>query len=238
MDIKVLASGSAGNAYYIDGETPLLLEAGITFRLIQQKLNFKTSQLAGCLVSHEHMDHIRAAKDLLRFGVDCYMTQGTADALDITGHRVHIIKAQCQFRIGEWTVLPFSTVHDAAEPVGFLLTKQKAKIKLLYASDTEYIPYRFLGLTHILVECNYSAEIVKRLKASGDLGSVLWRRIIKSHLSLETLLGFLKANDLSQVQEIWLLHLSDNNSDAVAFKRSIQELTGKIVKVACTRGPA
>ena len=68
MDIKILASGSSGNAYYVDGEMPLLLEAGIPFRAIQQKLNFKISQLAGCLVSHEHMDHIRAAKDLLRAG--------------------------------------------------------------------------------------------------------------------------------------------------------------------------
>ncbi len=234
MDIKILASGSSGNAYYLDGEMPLLLEAGIPFRAIQQKLNFKISQLAGCLVSHEHMDHIRAAKDLLRSGVDCYMTKGTADALALTGHRVHIIKALCQFRIGNWSVLPFGTIHDAVEPVGFLLSNRGAK--LLYATDTKYIPYRFMGLTHILVECNYSAEIVKRLKATGDLDRKLWCRVIKSHMSLETLVGFLKANDLSQVKEIWLLHMSDNNSDAAMFKRRIQETTGKMVQVGRSGG--
>jgi hypothetical protein len=51
-------------------------------------------------------------------------------------------------------------------------------------------------------------------------------------MSLETCKGFLRANDLSRVQEIWLLHLSDANSDAARFKREIQELTGKVVYVA------
>ena len=231
MDIKILASSSAGNAYYVDGEKPLLLEAGIPFRAIQQKLNFQTSQIVGCLISHEHMDHARAAKELLRAGIDCYMTKGTADALAITGHRVHIIESQCQFKIGNWAILPFGTIHDAAEPVGFLLANQG--FKLLYATDTEYIPYRFKGLSHLLIECNYSMEIVRRLKATGELDRELWRRIINSHMSLETLVDFLKANDLSQVKEIWLLHLSDNNSDAALFKQTVQETTGKMVQVAC-----
>lgn len=231
MDIKILASSSAGNAYYVDGEMPLLLEAGIPLRSIQQKLNFKTSQIAGCLISHEHMDHARAVKELLRAGIDCYMTRGTADALALTGHRVNIIESLCQFRIGSWVILPFGTIHDASEPVGFLLANKG--FKLLYATDTEYIPYRFKGLTNLLIECNYSMEIVKRLKATGELDRELWHRIINSHMSLETLIGFLKANDLSQVKEIWLLHMSDNNSDAALFKRTVQELTGKIVQVAC-----
>jgi len=230
MEIKALASGSSGNAYYVGGDTPLLLEAGIPFRLIQQKLDFKVSQLAGCLITHEHMDHAKAVKDMMKSGVDCYMSQGTADALSLSGHRAHIVKSLEQFQVGEWRVLPFATIHDAAEPLGFLMAGHDKKI--LYATDTKYIPNRFRGLTHILVECNYSREIVKRLIASGELDRELWRRVINSHLSLETVVDFLKANDLSQVAEIWLLHLSDNNSDAAAFKRKIQEVTGKPVMVA------
>jgi len=158
------------------------------------------------------------------------MSQGTADALHIKSHRLHIIKAESQFEIGAWTILPFKTIHDAAEPLGFLMACGNAR--MLYVTDTQYISHRFKGLTHILVECNYSMEIVRRLKATGQLDSELWRRIINSHMSLETLVGFLKANDLSHVQEIWLLHLSNNNSDANLFKKTIREITGVPVYIS------
>lgn len=46
----------------------------------------------------------------------------------------------------------------------------------------------------------------------------------------------LKANDLSKVREIWLLHLSDGNSDAERFKREVMELTGKPVYIALEKG--
>lgn len=51
-------------------------------------------------------------------------------------------------------------------------------------------------------------------------------------MSLETVKGFLAANDLSRVREIWLLHLSDDHSDAERFRREVMELTGKEVHVA------
>ena len=58
------------------------------------------------------------------------------------------------------------------------------------------------------------------------------RRVMKSHMSIETAKEFLRVNDLSQVREIWLIHLSDGNSDAERFKREVAELTGKMVFVA------
>ena len=164
----------------------------------------------------------------MRAGIDCYMSRGTAEALGLSGHRVHIINAKQQFRIGTWTVLPFDTQHDAQEPLGFLLANQ-AGDKLLYATDTYYIRYCFHGLTHIAVECNYSSDILKRNVEAGAVPKELKSRILKSHFSLENVKRFLQANDLSKVQEIWLLHLSDNNSNAERFKREIQELTGKMV---------
>jgi len=231
MIINVLASGSKGNAYFIDNDTPLLLEAGIRFKDIQQDLDFQVSRMAGCLISHEHMDHAKAAKNMLRGGVDCYLSKGTVEALGLCGHRVHVIEALRQFRIRDWAILPFQTIHDATEPLAFLMANRKGD-KILYATDTEYIAYRFVGLTHILIECNYSMKILRDNVASKAVDKDLKRRVIQSHMSLETLIDFLKANDLSKIEEIWLLHLSDTNSDAEGFRRTIRELTGKVVKVA------
>jgi len=227
MVIKVLASGSSGNAYVVsDGKTPLLLEAGIPFRLIQQGLNFKVSRIAGCLISHEHQDHARAVPDIMRAGIDCYMSRGTAEALRLSGHRLHIIEALTQFRIGTWAIKPFQMHHSAAEPLGFLMANQSHE-KLLFVTDTAYVAYRFEGLTHLMLEANFSAPLLKENTDSSELR----RSILQDHMSLETLLDMLRANDLSTVEEIHLLHLSDNNSDADMFKRRVQETTGKPVYV-------
>ena len=232
IEFTPYASGSSGNCYRItDGRTPLLLECGIPYKEIQKHLNFHISEIAGCIVSHEHQDHCKAVKDIMRAGIDCYISAGTAEALGISGHRLNIIKAKQQFRIGSWTILPFETQHDAAEPLGFLLANQ-AGDKLLYATDTYYIRYKFHGLTHIMVECNYAADILKRNVEAGAVPKELKTRILKSHFSLENVKDFLRANDLSKVQEIWLLHLSEQNSCEKRFKEEVQKITGKPTYIA------
>ncbi len=229
--ITALASSSAGNAYLIqDGRSPLLLDCGLSYRELQRATGYKLTGLAGCLVGHEHGDHSKAAADLMRAGVDCYMSTGTAEALGLTGHRLRVVKALEQVQIGDWTVLPFDTVHDAAEPLGFLIAGEGEKV--LYLTDTAYCPYRFTGLTRIMIECNYSREILDRNVESGKLHPGMRRRLLRSHMSLDRVLDFLAANDLSRVREIVLLHLSDGNSDAGEFKRQIQAATGRMVTVA------
>lgn len=232
ITITTLASSSKGNCYRIDdGSTPLLLEVGIPYKEIQKKLDFKTREIKGCLISHEHKDHSKAAADVMKAGIDCYMSQETAEAIEAAGHRVKIIKAQQQFTIGTWTILPFEAQHDAAEPLGFLLANQAGE-KLLFATDTYYVKYRFHGLTHIMIECNYAPDILQANVEAGKVPVAMKNRLLQSHFSLDNVKEFLKANDLSQVREIHLLHLSDGNSNADRFKSEIQRLTGKMVYVA------
>ena len=222
LNITPIASGSTGNAYHItDGRSPVLIEAGIQFKRIQKAINFKVSELAGCLISHEHGDHSKAAQDVMKAGVDCYMTRGTAEALNVNGHRVKIITPLKQFKLKTWTVLPFPTQHDAMEPVGFLLQNQQ-KDKLLFLTDSFYCKYKFQGLTHIMIECNYDIDILK----NNDLPPAHKKRVMQSHFSLANVKEFLRVNDLSKVVEIHLIHLSSQNSDAERFKREIEGLTG------------
>lgn len=224
IEVKALASGSSGNCYWIsNGNSALLLEAGIKFKDIREGLNFKLSQIAGCLISHEHFDHSKAAKEMMKAGIEIFVSQGTSDALGLCGHRKNIIKALNQFNIGSWTILPFDTTHDAFEPLGFLLANKNGE-KLVYITDSAYCPYRFKDLTHILIEANFSSKILQQNK---NLASQTKQWIMRNHMSLETAMNFLKSNDLSKVREIHLLHLSDSNSDAALFKREIQQLSGK-----------
>lgn len=231
IEVTALASSSKGNCYRVtDGHTPLLLEGGINYREIQKGLNFQMSEVAACLVTHEHGDHCKSIKDVLKAGIDCYMSEGTVGAINVQHHRIKKVKAKQQFQIGTWTILPFDVQHDVSEPLGFLLANQVGD-KLLFATDTYYIKYKFKGLTHLLVECNYSLEILNENILSGKVPQVMKKRLIRSHFSLENVKEFLKVNDLSKVEEIWLLHLSDSNSNAELFKKEIQQLTGRVVHV-------
>ena len=113
ITITALASSSKGNAYLIsDGTTSLLLEAGISWKEIQRRLNFQTSRIAAALISHSHKDHSGYVKDAMKAGIDCYMSRETAEAIGATGHRIKAINAQQQFQVGTWSVLPFETQHD------------------------------------------------------------------------------------------------------------------------------
>src|SRR5690625_738234 len=232
IEIKTLASGSSGNCYFVtDGVTPLILECGIRFKDIQKALDFKTSNLSGCLVSHEHKDDTKGLKDVVRAGIDCYMSQGTADAEGIEHHRRKVVENNEQLKIGTWTILAFDLQHDAAEPFGFLLMNEQGD-RLLFATDTYYVRYKFKGLNYIMVECNYAIDILDYNIEHGIVPQVMKKRLVKSHFSLENLKEFLMANDLSNVQEIHLIHLSNNNADPERFKREVQELTGKVVYVS------
>ncbi|AGK52006.1 MBL fold metallo-hydrolase [Bacillus sp. 1NLA3E] len=231
IEITALASSSKGNCYRVtDGHTPLLLECGINYREVQKGFDFRLSEVAGCLVSHEHGDHCKAVKDVLKAGIDCYMSAGTAQGIGVNHHRIKKVEAKKQFMLGSWTILPFDVQHDVSEPLGFLLVNQSGE-KLLFATDTYYIKYRFQGLTHVMCECNYSREILIQNIINGSVPKVMKKRLERSHFSLEDVKDFLLSNDLKKVQEIWLLHLSDSNSNADQFKREIQELTGKMVLV-------
>ena len=230
IEIKVLASSSAGNAYRVtDGQTELLLDAGLPIKDLRQKMNFELSSLAGVLISHSHKDHCKAVPDLLKVGTDCFMSQQTKEEGGYESHRVKILEPQKTVRIGTWTVLPFFLEHDVPN-IGFLLVTKDGD-KLLYATDTYYCKYTFNGLTHIMIECNHSYDILQAKVEAGILPIDHKNRLIRSHFSLENVKKFLQANDLSRVQEVWLIHLSSANSDAERFKREIQEVTGKLVMI-------
>ena len=232
IDINVIGSSSKGNAYLIsDGRSQLRQECGINFKEIQKAAGFKTSNLAGCLITHEHKDHCSAIKEVTRAGIDCYMSQGTADAIGYQHHRIKPVKARQQFQIGDWTILPFDVQHDVSEPLGFLLANKNGA-KILFATDTYYIKYKFKGLTHVMVECNYSLNILNENIESGRVPKVMRKRLLRSHFSLEHVKEFLKSNNLSSVEAIYLLHLSDNNSDEKRFKEEVQQVTGKPVYIA------
>lgn len=238
IDIKVIGSGSSGNCYLanING-TQLLLECGLPFKTIQKALNFKLSSIEGCLVTHEHIDHSKAVKDLLKNSVYVYATKGTFDALNVRSHRAILFlkdkeDTYCYKFFNRFCVLPFQAIHDAQEPVSFYIQDIHTKESLLFITDTAYIKYKIPSVDVLMVECNYVKSVIDKKVQDGKLHHVLRNRIVKNHLSLETLKEALKQADLSNLKEMYVLHLSDSNSDEKYILEELQKLTGKSIKIA------
>jgi len=227
MDFRALASSSAGCCYLLSSGSlpPLLIDAGIRFELIQRALNFKLSSIAAALISHAHGDHIKAAKKLMAAGVDCYAAKETWETAKLSGHRAKVLDSDNQIQIGPWAVRAFEAVHDMPGTFGFLIA-DGAGHKLLYLTDSAYSKHRYQGLTHIAIECNWSEDIMRRNALDGAIGTDRYKRTASTHMSLERLINMLKANDLSTVEEIHLLHLSDANSDENEFRTRVQAATG------------
>lgn len=221
MKIKHLASSSSGNAHLLDDT--VLLDAGLSVKKLRKQVDLRAIEFV--LLSHEHGDHSKSVPDLLRSAVPVYTSRGSAEALGIDSHhRTTMVDSVRWHRKGDWKFMALDNVHDAEEPYSYLINK--GSNRLLYMTDTAYSKYNFSGLTHILIECNYSREIVKENIAEGSVPEAQLKRLVQTHFGLEDVLEFLAASDLSKVREIHLLHLSDRNSDAEKFERAVQSMTG------------
>jgi phosphoribosyl 1,2-cyclic phosphodiesterase len=232
MIFTPLASSSRGNAYTLDspGVAPLLLECGIPIKQLREKLGFSTTGLAGCLVSHAHMDHAKAVKDLIKAGVDCYMHKDTAAALGVADHyRIHELVDGDYPHIDGWNVLAFDLEHDVPA-LGYFI--EHAGERCLFVADTAYIRPRFKDITILVLECNNLEEVLSEKIVHGYIPTSLGHRIRRSHMNLARVIDMLKANDLSKCREIFLIHLSDGNSDEAKMIKEVQRATG-IPTYAC-----
>lgn len=208
MKFESLASSSSGNAYIVsDNDTRILLECGVSYTKLQKLSGFALSELQGCLVSHEHKDHAKSVADLISRGIEVYMSSGTAEKLSAEG--VSLVEHMEQFSIGSLDVVPFTTFHDAAEPLGFLIKSRVDGDVLAFATDTVNLRYKFPGLNILAIEANYDKAILERCEKMPEK---VRYRIANSHMEIDTLCDYLRSLDLSQCREIHLLHLSDATS--------------------------
>lgn len=233
MRLTIINSNSQGNAYILDGkDEALLIECGVQFHKIKKALNFNYRKVVGCLITHEHQDHCKSVNEVIAAGINVYSTAGSLNAMQVSlSHRANAIVPGRSFMLGGFKILPFTVQHDCADPVGYVIHHEECGT-VLFLTDSYYCEYTFKGLNNVIVEANYCQTILDKRLEEGSNPLFLRDRVITSHMSLETCKKTLQANDLSQVNNIVLIHLSDGNSDAARFKREVQECTGKTVHVA------
>lgn len=232
MIFKSLASSSHGNAYVVsDRDTRILIECGISHKKLQKLSGFSLSEFKACLVSHEHNDHAKSVKELIERGMDVYMSFGTAEAIDAP--HAQIIEAMEQFNVGSLDIVPFSTFHDAKEPLGFLIKSRVDGDALAFATDTVNLRYHFPGLNILAIEANYDKTVLEK---SEKLPEKTKKRITKTHMEIDTLCDYLRSLDLSECRDVYLLHLSDAMSREFEFINKVKKaVPGNIRVTACEK---
>lgn len=235
MDIHVLASGSSGNAILVsDGVTSLLLDAGLPAQKLTQSLwraGTSLTNIHGVLLTHEHNDHSAAVKFCVKMGLNIYATEGTTKELGLVkgAPYINIVRPLSKLVIGTLTVLPFDVQHDAAEPVGFLLESSVTGERLLFATDTYFIKYKFKRIDYLLIECNYIERILAENIRSGSVA--YGERVRSSHMELWTLLAMVETLKEHPIKEIFVLHMSNTNSDEAEVLEALQRASGSLVTI-------
>lgn len=222
MRCTVLSSGSKGNCCVIEGGTgSLLIDAGLSAKeclLRMDRAGIDPGRIAALLVTHEHEDHIRGVDVLARkLGIPVHATEGTlADFLHY--RRVsskplscHACRNDEQFTVGDFTIDPFSTSHDANEPCGFIVGE--GDIRIGYCTDTGIITPHMHGLLRrcdgIVLESNHCPDMLQ----NGPYPEPLKRRIRsrRGHLSNPAAAACLR--DFGKdVPRVILAHLSEVNN--------------------------
>lgn len=205
MKFRCLGSGSSGNCYILENDSEaLIIEARIPFMTVKKALDFNISKIVGVVVSHSHGDHAKYTGEYEKAGIPVF--------------RPYESDMERQVRTyGEFVIKSFPLVHDVPCS-GFLIRHPEAG-NVLYASDTEYIKYRFQNLNHILVECNYSKDLIPE-------DAVNRSHVMTGHMELQTMLEFLWANNSLNLRNVVLLHMSARNSDPGEFVAE----AGKVVQ--------
>lgn len=234
MRLDILGSSSAGNGYVIqNGQEAIIIEAGIHLSEVKKALEFNNQKVACCLISHSHNDHAGHIKNYLKAGIRILAGEDVFQAKGIptnAGYNITTVTPQRGYRVGNFRIVPFELYHDV--PCKGYLVDHPECGSFVFITDTYTCDYTFPDLTQVMIECNYADDILERNIITDRISPSMRPRLYNSHMELETTKSFLQENDLSGVNNIILLHLSDSNSNEVRFVREVQEMTGKTVHAA------
>ena len=210
-----ISSGSNGNCYYIGNEsTALVVDAGIGFRTIKQRLakaGVDVSSVEMIFVTHDHVDHIRGLLSLAqRLSVPVYATARLHDALtrhsavgpDLAGSR-RVLRPGFPEQMRGVGCVTFEVPHDATQTLGYFL--DFFGTRFVFMTDLGRVPeyaYEYCRQAdYVIIESNYDIDMLICASALKRI----WHPGLKG---------------------VFLCHLSqDNNTPGLAYRTSYYALT-------------
>jgi phosphoribosyl 1,2-cyclic phosphodiesterase len=234
MRFSVLASGSGGNACYIEtAKSKILIDAGLSCsELIRrlQLISVKPEGLDALVITHEHSDHIKGAGPLARrFDIPVYINSPTLNksirTLGNLSRTVPFHPGQ-SITINDLLIETFTKCHDAVDPIGLIISSDGARLGLVtdLGRSTRLVEDRLQGCQAIIIEFNHDEKMLEE----GPYPLALKRRIKGSdgHLSNKQARKLLKAVSHENLNLVILAHVSKvNNLPEKAIREAKDVLT-------------
>lgn len=217
MTLKVISSGSSGNAYILDsGKEQLLLECGVKWSNIVKALGYTISNAVGVLVSHRHLDHAKSISNALTYRIPVYSCKDVCER-----HKgVILIEPNKKYKIGDFVVQPIPVSHDV-ECYSYLIEHPDCG-RILFCTDLSDFPHTVKNIQHFLIESNFSEDILLDRACNNEA----IRSHSQNHLSIDSTIDILRRNVCGTTNTITLLHLSVENSDARKFAEMVKDAVG------------
>jgi len=227
-------SSSMGNLYTVTAANGkrLLIECGVPWAKLEKALGFNLRGIEACLLTHEHNDHSKAFKNVMQAGINIFASAGTWEALSNGLQRVwrraRIVANESIVHTESFDILAFKVVHDAAEPLGYVVREKATEELLLFVTDTALLEQRFIyQFSIIAIGCSYDNDILAERVERNEINETLAKRLLTSHPEKSWVIRYLKDYcDLSKCREIILLHCSGENLDRQA---ACKEIEGKLL---------
>ncbi|WP_044641397.1 MBL fold metallo-hydrolase [Risungbinella massiliensis] len=232
MRVSVLASGSSGNAIYIESEeSRMLVDVGLSAKQIELRLkaiDVDPESIQALFITHEHIDHVKGLGVWARrYQLPIFCNDATLQNLPNSVGEIpkELFRSFGSNNAMDWQDLhveSFSISHDAADPMGFVVCKEQEKIAIV--TDTGYVSSKIVekvqGSHTLIWESNHDVEMLR-------MGPYPWstkRRILSDvgHLSNQDSGDALREVLAGEGENVYLAHLSRENN--------LQELAHLTVK--------
>lgn len=222
LQFSVLASGSTGNAIFVETEDhSFLVDAGLSGKQMEglfQHIGRDIGKLSGILVTHEHSDHIKGVGILARkYNLPIYANEKTWLAMDGLIGQVPVdqkfhFDMEAVKTFGSLDIQSFGVSHDAADPMFYVFHHNGKKLVLI--TDTGYVSDRMKGLISnaeaYVFESNHDVQMLR-------MGRYPWnikRRILSDvgHVSNEDAALAMSEVAGDRTKSFYLAHLSQDNN--------------------------
>lgn len=214
--IHFLGSGSEGNTAVITDsrQRSILLDLGVNWKTILKGINYDLWGVDLALVTHCHSDHTLSLRKAIDNYIPCYANADVCSKYN----GCNVINDMLLYN--EWRIQTFELVHSV--PNNAFIIDTSDNIRILYCTDTVYIPKVVKNVNYAIIECNNDTEFMLDEALEGNIRNSHY----ETHQNIDDCITYLKHIYNPDLQGIILCHLSQGNINGVAARERVRNELG------------